>query len=71
MKPRVRSVLTAVVVATLLVPARAQAPPSVDRIAELSAQWVDPVTDAPPGTTYHICESASCSHVDAAQTPST
>ena len=59
MKPRVRSVLTAVVVATLLVPARAQAPPSADRIAELSEQWVDPVTDAPSGTTYHRFETAS------------
>ena len=29
------------------------------RIAELSEQWVDPVTDAPPGTTYHLFETAS------------
>jgi enterochelin esterase-like enzyme len=40
-------------------PAWAQAPPSAARIAELSEQWVDPVTDAPPGTTYRLFETAS------------
>jgi enterochelin esterase-like enzyme len=59
MMTRVTSVLTTVVVAGLLVPARAQAPPSAAQIAELSEQWVDPVTDAPPGTTYHLFETAS------------
>ena len=38
---------------------RAQAPPSPARIAELSEQWVDPVSDAPPGTTYHLFETAA------------
>lgn len=40
-------------------PAWAQAPPSAARITELSEQWVDPVTDAPPGTTYHVFETAA------------
>lgn len=53
------SALTVVLVAGLLAPARAQAPPSPARIAELSEQWADPVTDAPPGTTYHLFETAS------------
>jgi enterochelin esterase-like enzyme len=39
--------------------ARAQAPPSAARIAELSQQWVDPVTDAPAGTAYHLFETTS------------
>jgi hypothetical protein len=43
-----------------LAPVQAQAPPSAARIAELSEQWVDPVTDAPAGTTYHLFETASC-----------
>ena len=36
-----------------------QAHPSAARIAELSEQWVDPATDAPPGTTYQLFETAS------------
>jgi enterochelin esterase-like enzyme len=56
---RVMSVLTVVMVAGLLRPVQAQAPPSAARIAELPEQWVDPVTDAPPGTTYHLFETAS------------
>jgi enterochelin esterase-like enzyme len=59
MKTCVTSVLTVVMVAGLLPPARAQAPPSAAQIAELSEQWVDPVTDAPAGTTYHLFETAS------------
>jgi hypothetical protein len=39
------------------VPVRAQTPPTPERIAELSRQWVDPVTDAPTGTTYHLFET--------------
>lgn len=39
--------------------AAAQTPPSAARIAELSQQWVDPVRDAPPGTTYHLYETRS------------
>jgi enterochelin esterase-like enzyme len=46
-------------VAGLARPARAQQPPSPARLAELSEQWVDPVTDAPPGTAYHLFETAS------------
>jgi enterochelin esterase-like enzyme/lysophospholipase L1-like esterase len=35
-------------------------PPTGDpSAAELSEQWVDPVTDAPPGTTYRLFETAS------------
>jgi S-formylglutathione hydrolase FrmB len=49
MMTRVTSVLTVVMVAGLLAPVQAQAPPSAARIAELSEQWVDPVTDAPAG----------------------
>lgn len=49
----------ALLVAGLVAPTWAQAPPSPARIAELSEQWVDPVTDAPPGTTYRLFETAS------------
>ena len=59
MTTRATSVLMVILVAGLVVPARAQAPPSPARIAELSEQWVDPVTDAPPGTAYHLFETAS------------
>jgi enterochelin esterase-like enzyme len=51
------AVLTVVLAAGLLPPVRAQAPPSPSRIAELSEQWVDPVVEAPPGTTYHLFET--------------
>ena len=51
--------MVALAAAGFLVPAWAQAPPSPARIAELSEQWADPVTDAPPGTTYHLFETAS------------
>ena len=51
--------MVALAAAGLLVPAWAQAPPSPARIAELSEQWADPVTDAPPGTSYHLFETAS------------
>ena len=44
---------------TLAMPVFTQAPPSAARIAELNEQWVDPVTDAPAGTTYHLFETAS------------
>jgi len=54
--PRATAVLTVVLAAGLLPPVRAQAPPSPSRIAELSEQWVDPVIEAPPGTTYHLFE---------------
>ena len=51
---------TLVVLAVCALPfARAQAPPTPARVAELSEQWVDPVTEAPPGTTYHIFETAA------------
>jgi enterochelin esterase-like enzyme len=39
--------------------AGAQTPPSPARIAALSEQWVDPVTDAPPGTRYRLFETAA------------
>jgi enterochelin esterase-like enzyme len=58
-KTGVISMLTVILFVGLLVPVRAQAPPSAARIAELSEQWVDPVTDAPPGTTYHLFETAA------------
>ena len=51
--------MVALAAAGFLVPAWAQAPPSPARIAELSEQWADPVTDAPPGTSYHLFETAS------------
>jgi len=57
--PRATAVLTVVLAAGLLPSVRAQAPPSPSRIAELSEQWVDPVTEAPPGTTYHLFETAA------------
>jgi endo-1,4-beta-xylanase len=50
--------LTVLVSAWVATPAVAQAPPSAARIAELSEQWVDPVTDAPPGTVYRLFETA-------------
>jgi len=56
---RAISILTVGVIAGLAQHARAQQPPSAARIAELSEQWVDPVTDAPPGTSYHLFETAS------------
>jgi enterochelin esterase-like enzyme len=56
---RATTVLMAILGVAPAVPAGAQAPPSPARIAELSEQWVDPVTDAPPGTTYHLFETAS------------
>ena len=59
MTRRATSVLMAILVAGHVVPARAQAPPSPARIGDLSEQWVDPVTDAPPGTTHHLFETAS------------
>ena len=59
MTTRVTSALVVILVGGLLASARAQAPPSRTRIAELSEQWVDPVTDAPPGTTYHLFETPS------------
>jgi len=59
MTARLTSVLTLVLVAGLQALARAQAPPTPARIAELSEQWVDPVTDAPPGTTYRLFETAA------------
>jgi len=59
MMTRVTSMVMVVVVAGFLLPVRAQVPPSPVRIAELSEQWVDPVTDAPPGTTYHLFETTS------------
>ncbi len=37
----------------------AQERPNPARIAELSEQWVDPVTDAPAGTAYRLFETAS------------
>ena len=37
----------------------AQEHPSPAHIAELSKQWVDPVTEAPPGTSYYLFETAS------------
>ena len=51
--------LLAVLAAASVVPVRAQKPPAPERIAELSQQWVDPVTDAPAGTTYHLFETSS------------
>ena len=51
--------LTVLVSTTVAMPTLAQAPPSAARIAELSGQWVDPVTDAPPGTTYALFETAA------------
>jgi enterochelin esterase-like enzyme len=57
-----KSVSTASIVllfAMLVMPVRAQAPPGAARIAELNEQWVDPVTDAPAGTTYRLFETAS------------
>jgi len=59
MKTRVVSTPMAILLAGLVVLAWAQAPPSPARIAELSEQWVDPVTDAPPGTTYRLFETAA------------
>jgi enterochelin esterase-like enzyme len=50
--------LTTILCAGPLVVVRAQAPPNPARIAELSEQWVDPVTDAPSGTTYHLYDTA-------------
>jgi enterochelin esterase-like enzyme len=51
--------LAALLVAALHAPAAAQMPSSPARIAELSEQWVDPVTDAPPGTAYRLFETAA------------
>jgi enterochelin esterase-like enzyme len=51
--------LTVLVSATAAMPVLAQAPPSAARIAELSEQWVDPVTDAPRGTAYALFETAA------------
>jgi hypothetical protein len=59
MRMRLTSALMVALVGGFLAPATAQAPPSPARIAELSEQWVDPLTDAPPGTTYHLFETAS------------
>lgn len=59
MKTGVVSRLMAILLAGLVVPAWAQAPPRPARIAELSEQWVDPVTDAPPGTIYRLFETPS------------
>jgi enterochelin esterase-like enzyme len=56
---RVVSVLTVALVTRLVASAPGQEPPSAARIAELSEQWRDPVTDAPPGTAYHLFETAS------------
>jgi enterochelin esterase-like enzyme len=56
---RVTPVLMVIAVGGLLTTLQAQAPPSVAQIAELSEQWVDPVTAAPPGTTYHLFETKS------------
>ena len=56
---RVVSVLTVALVTGLAASAPAQEPPSAARIAELSEQWRDPVTDAPHGTAYHLFETAS------------
>jgi enterochelin esterase-like enzyme len=59
MSTRAATALMAILGAVLAIPAGAQAPPSPARIAELSEQWVDPVTDAPPGTTYQLFETVS------------
>jgi len=56
---RVTPVLMVIAVGGLLTTLQAQAPPSVAQIAELSEQWVDPVTAAPPGTTYRLFETKS------------
>jgi enterochelin esterase-like enzyme len=56
---RARLVLAMGVAAGLAHAAGAQQPPSPARIAELSEQWVDPVADAPPGTTYRLFETAA------------
>ncbi len=55
------SALTIAFAASTTVPARAQAPrpPSAAQIAELNEQWVDPVIDAPAGTTYRLFETTS------------
>jgi endo-1,4-beta-xylanase len=57
----VESALTVLVSVMLAVPAWAQAPrlPSAAQLAELNEQWVDPVTDAPVGTTYCLFETTS------------
>ena len=39
--------------------ANGQAPPGASKIAELSVQWVDPVTVAPPRTTYNLFETTA------------
>jgi enterochelin esterase-like enzyme len=56
---RAIALLTVGAITGLAQPARAQQPPSPARIAALSEQWVDPVTDAPPGTTYHLFQTPS------------
>ena len=57
----VDSALTVLVSVMLAVPAWAQAPqlPSAAQLAELNEQWVDPVTDAPAGTTYRLFDTTS------------
>ena len=53
------SILTLIFLLFLPLFAHAQTPPSATAIAELSMQWVDPVTVAPPGTTYHLFDTTS------------
>ena len=54
-------VLTIAFAASTAVPPWAQAPrlPSAAELAELNEQWVDPVIDAPAGTTYRLFETTS------------
>ena len=43
----------------VLLMAAGQTPSSASRIAELSSQWVDPITVAPPGTAYRLFDTNS------------
>lgn len=52
------SFLTVVLTAGVSPSLPAQAPPSPARLAELSEQWADPVTEEPPGTLYRLFETA-------------
>jgi acetyl esterase/lipase len=52
------SLLTVVLAAGVSPSVPAQAPPSPARLAELSEQWADPVTEEPPGTRYRLFETA-------------
>jgi len=56
---RTACVLAVALVSGLPSPAPAQTPPSAARITELGGQWIDPVTDAPRGTTYRLFETTS------------